>query len=89
MKKLVQVTEVEGEGLLNLLGKRVLLMCSNWFYCGTLTGVNTQCVELTDPEIVYETGDWAEAKTKWKFSQKLPAKTCFVGVSFIESYMEL
>ena len=53
MKKLIEVTD---EGLEGLLGKRVTLLCMNYFYTGTLTGVNDKCVQLTSPKIVYETG---------------------------------
>lgn len=62
MKQIVQVMEVEGEGLDGLLGKRVLLMCAAYFYHGTLVGVNTDFVKLDDAAIVYETGPW-NAKT--------------------------
>lgn len=62
MKKLVKVEEVEGEGLLGLLGKRVLLMCAAYFYHGTLIGVNEDCVLFDDCAIVYDTGPWSEKK---------------------------
>ena len=83
MKKLVQVQDVKGEGLLSLLGEKVLLLCSNYFYTGTLTGVNTRDVLLEDASIVYETGNWSE-KT-WKDSQKV-AEKLYVRISSIESY---
>ena len=38
MKKLI--TDVENEGLIKLMGQRVLLMCANYFYAGKLIGVN-------------------------------------------------
>ena len=56
MKKIVEVTD--GVGLEGLLGEKVLLICSSYFYTGKLTGVNDSFVELTDPAIVYETGAW-------------------------------
>ena len=40
MKKLVNVTEVEGEGLTKLMGERVTLFCMNYIYTGKLVGVN-------------------------------------------------
>ena len=58
MKTIVQVVEVEGEGLESLLGKRVLLMCAAYFYHGTLSGVNESFVKIDDCAIVYETGSW-------------------------------
>lgn len=56
MKKVVSVTEVEGEGLTALLGERVLVMCGTYFYDGELTGVNDTCILLTDASIVFDTG---------------------------------
>ena len=53
MKKLVSVTEVEGEGLISLLGEKVILFCMNYFYAGKLSGVNASCVPLEDAAIVY------------------------------------
>ena len=32
MKKIVQVQEVEDEGLVSLMGKRVLIMSAGYFY---------------------------------------------------------
>jgi len=80
-----EVVEEEG-GLLTLLGKNVCLMCMNYFYYGKLVGVNHTCVELKDPSVVYETGEWGN-KT-WKDAQKLPTKSSFVNVNAIESFFE-
>ena len=46
MKKIVQ--EVEGEGLVKLLGERVTLFCANYIYTGKLEGVNESCVNGLD-----------------------------------------
>ena len=56
MKKLVE--EVVGEGLEKLLGERVTLFCANYIYTGKLTGVNENCVLLSEAAIVYETGSF-------------------------------
>lgn len=88
MKKLITVTEVEGEGLLSLLGKNVLLLCGNYFYSGTLIGVNTSDVLLEDAGIVYETGPLNAAKftdfQKFSGDGKL-----YVRTAWIESYREI
>ena len=84
MKKLVEVQEVEGAGLLSLLGQRVLLMCANYFYTGKLTGVNDDCVELEDPAIVYQTGEWKAAK--YADEQKLGVKVFYVRIPAIEAF---
>lgn len=57
MKKIVSVTEVDGEGLVGLLGSRVQLWCLNYIYEGDLVGVNDDCVRLDNAEVVYETGN--------------------------------
>lgn len=87
MKKIVSVVEVEDAGLFALLNQKVLLLCMNYFYYGTLTGVNDTCVELTDPKIVYETGKWSA--TAWADAQPLPCKTICVQTGAIESFMQI
>jgi len=84
MKKLVSVTEVEGAGLESLLGERVLLLCANYFYTGKLVGVNETCVELEDPAIVYETGQWSTKA--YQDEQKLHTKTFYVSTASIEAF---
>ena len=83
MKKLVQVTEVEGEGLVGLMGQRLTLFCLNYIYTGTLVGVNETCVRLDDAAIVYETGPFNEPK--WKDAQKLP-NPVYVMLACVESF---
>lgn len=85
MKKIVTVTEVEGEGLVALMGKKVMLFCLNYIYTGTLAGVNQTCVLLEDPAIVYETG--AFDKTSFGDAQKLPF-SLYVQTAAIESFGE-
>jgi len=85
MKKIVTVTEVEGEGLVGLLGKRVLVFCMNYIYTGTLSGVNTNDILLEDAAIVYETG--AFDSKKFTDAQKLP-NGVYIRTNSIESYHE-
>lgn len=82
MKKLVDVTDACG--LEALLGEKVLLMCSAYFYTGVLSGVNETFVELTDPAIVYETGEWG-AKV-YQNVQSLCQKTWYIQRDAIESF---
>lgn len=82
MKKIVE--EVEGEGLVKLLGQRVTLFCMNYFYSGVLKGVNTEDVLLEDAQIVYDTGPFD--KKDWATAEKLPSKQWYVRISAIESY---
>ena len=83
MKKLVKVEEVEGEGLVGLMGQRVTLMCSSYFYTGVLVGVNDTFVKLSEASVVFETGPY---NTKdWKDSQRLP-NDWYVMTHQIESF---
>lgn len=86
MQKLVQVQEVEGEGLIGLMGQRVTLFCMNYIYTGTLTGVNSTCVLLENAGIVFETG--AFDKKDWTDYQQMPNKL-YVQLSAIESFTVL
>ena len=83
---LVKVQEVEGDGLVGLLGKNVLLFCMNYNYTGKLVGVNDTFVKLEDPKIVFETGDF---KSKaWKDVQPMPSQFAYVNTRSIESFCE-
>lgn len=85
MKKVVQVTEVDGEGLVALLGKKVLIFCMNYIYTGVLEGVNTHDILLANPKIVYETGAFTD--TKFTDAQALP-NSLYIRTGSIESYHE-
>lgn len=84
MKKLVQVTEVENEGLIKLMGKRVTFFCLNYIYSGDLIGVNETCVLLENASIVYETGPFTDSK--FKDEQKLNCKEYYLQKNCIESF---
>lgn len=86
MKKLVQVQEVDGEGLMGFMGQRITLFCLNYIYTGTLVGINDTCVKLDDAAIVYETGEFSDKA--WKDAQKLP-HACYVMLACVESYMHI
>jgi hypothetical protein len=84
MKKLVNVTEVEGEGFEALLGEDVLIFALNYIYSGKLVGVNTTCVQIEGAKIVYETGSFTDKG--YKDAQKLPGTVWYVQTSAIESF---
>lgn len=86
MKKLVKVEEVEGEGLVGLMGQRITLFCGIYIYTGKLVGVNDTFVKLEDPYIVYETG--ALDNTSWKDAQRLP-NDLYVMTHSVESFCVL
>jgi hypothetical protein len=81
MKKII--TEVQGEGLVKLMGENVTLFCMNYIYTGKLVGVNDTCVLLENAAVVYETGSFNDKK--WKDAQNLPGEW-YVQTSSIESF---
>lgn len=82
MKKIIEITDAAG--LEALLGENVLLLCANYFYAGKLVGVNDSFVQLENPSIVYETGEWSSKS--FKDAQPLHVKDWFVQTSAIESF---
>lgn len=82
MKKII--TEVENEGLVKLLGKKVTFFCLNYIYTGTLIGVNETCVLIQKPEIVYETGAFSDSK--FKDCQSLGVEEFYIQMNCIESF---
>lgn len=83
MKKIVNVVEVDGEGLNALLGEQVILFCMNYFYAGKLVGINTDTVLLEDGGIVYQTGAFTD-KT-WQDFQRIN-KDLYVRIDKIEAF---
>ncbi len=83
MKKLVKIEEVEGEGLIGLMGEHVLVFCINYIYTGVLSGVNTTCIKLDEAKIVYETGSF-ESKT-FGDAQELK-NSVYIQTAAIESF---
>ena len=85
MKVAVKVSEVEGEGLLALIGKKVLILCVNYFYYGTLEGVNETCVKIKDCYQIMETGSHSDSK--FKDAQRI-GEFWYLQTSAIESFGE-
>ena len=83
MKKLVSVTEVEDEGLVALLGEKVMLFCMNWVYAGVLVGVNDSFVQLDDAKLVFDTGK--PAAPTFAEAEPLPSPW-YVHAAAIESF---
>lgn len=80
------IKEIENEGLVSLLGRRVLLVCAGYFYEGELIGVNDSCVKITDAAIVYSTGAWSDKE--YSDIQKLHKSEWYVQTGLIESFGE-
>jgi len=79
----IEVTEVENEGLVSLLGETITLFCAIYIYTGKLVVVNDKYVKLENPKIVYETGGF-DTKT-WKDAQALPYEI-YVMTAMVESF---
>lgn len=84
MKKVITVTEVEGEGLESFLNRRIFVVCNSYFYAGTLTGINTTCILLEDARFVLESGSF-EGKGI-KLSEKVNGGNIYISTSAIESF---
>jgi hypothetical protein len=82
MKRLIEVAE--DDGFSSLLGEKITLLCANYFYTGTLVGVNEHFIELEAPAIVYETGPWTDKA--YKDVQSLGCSTLRVRTAAIEAY---
>lgn len=79
-----RLAEDENEGLLALLGDRVTIFTSGYFYTGTLVGVNDFCVKLKDPKIIYETGSFDDKQ--YKDVQSLNVDYWYITTNSIESF---
>lgn len=87
MKKLVKVEEVEGEGLLGLMGETVILICEGYFYSGKLTGVNDSFVQLEEASIVFDAGEWTKNKGGKFQTKEALGRNLYVMTGKIESFM--
>jgi hypothetical protein len=85
MKVITQITEIEKEGLLALIGKKVLVLCMNYFYTGELVGVNDTCIKLQNCHQVMETGSHNDAKFK---DAQWIGENWYIQTSAIESFGE-
>ena len=75
--------EINGNEFETLLGKCVILFCTNYFYSGKLKAVSDQCLLLEDAAIVYETGEWGASK--WKDEQKM-GRDVYVRIASVEAF---
>jgi len=74
----------ETKSLASLMGKKVTFFCASYIYTGILVHVNENFVEIKDPAIVYETGDFANKE--YANEQKVHMKTFLIQMRFIESF---
>lgn len=86
MLVLKEVQEVKDEGFISLLGKNVEIFCGVYIYAGKLVGVNTTCVKLENPHLVYETGGFLDKK--YKDAQPMGRTHHYVQMTLIESFGE-
>jgi hypothetical protein len=86
MKKVIQVTEVNGEGLEGFLNKRIFIVCRSYFYAGTLMGINDDCVLLEDARFVLESGSF-EGKGITS-CEKVRGGKLYVAKNAIEAFFE-
>jgi hypothetical protein len=85
MNVLTQITKVDHEGLMSLIGKNVLVMCMNYFYAGQLIGVNDTCIKIGNCHQILETGPHKDAKFK---DAQWIGDNWYIQTSSIESFGE-
>lgn len=85
MKKVVNVTEVEGEGLEAFLGNKITVYCFGFIYTGILEGVNSKFIKLNGAKIVYDTG--THDTKNWASAEPMPGDW-YVMINAIESFGE-
>ena len=66
-----RTVETDDGGFDAVLSMKICLFCGVYIYTGTLAGVDADHLELTDPQIVYETGSLTE--DDWTDAQSLPS----------------
>lgn len=86
MMVLKEIHEVKEEGFAALLGKNVEIFCGVYIYAGKLVGVNSTCVKLANPHLVYETGAFTDKK--YKDAQHMNREHHYVATTLIESFGE-
>lgn len=67
MKRLVDTTD---GGFEPQIGERIALFCGVYIYTGILAGTNDDHLELSEPKLVYETGELNSGE--WSDAQDLP-----------------
>jgi hypothetical protein len=77
------VVEEENEGFLALIGETITCFCAVYIYTGKLVGINSTCIKLENPKIVYETGSFSDKD--WEDAQVLP-KDLYLQTAMIESF---
>lgn len=70
MKRIVNSDEDSGFDA--MLGEKITLFCGIYIYTGILSGVDDDHLELSEPKVVYETGDLVVGG--WKNAQTLPSQ---------------
>jgi hypothetical protein len=86
MKKIVE--EVGGEGLNDLLGKKIMVYSCRFFYTGTLKSFDSNYLTLSDAKIIYDTGTHQKDKTAWESVEDLWAKDWRIRLACVESFGE-
>lgn len=79
-----QLVEVENEGLVSFIGRKILIFAANYIYAGELIGVNDTCVKLENAGICYETGAFTDKA--YKDFQRIG--DVYIMLNAIESWSE-
>ena len=66
-----RIIESDEGGFEAMLGEKVCLFCGLYHYTGVLAGVNADHLELSDPQLIFDTGELAGGK--WEDADPLPS----------------
>ena len=78
------VVESDDSFLGSMMGEKIVLYCSRYIYCGILTGVDEDSLQLKDCKIVFDTG--AHDAKEWAISEPTLTSTWTVMRQSIESW---
>ena len=76
--------KAETSGLSDLIGEQVTFFCLNYIYHGKVLSCDNGSVKITNPKIVYETGDFNE--NGFQDAQKLECSEFNIQIGIIESF---
>ena len=74
---------VEVESLDDFIGKKLAFQCARYIYFGKVEKVNSIFIELSDAQIVFDTGDFSNKEASE--AQNLPKKKVYLMRQSIET----
>ena len=73
---------VEVDSISDFIGEKLAFQCARYIYFGKVKKVNEVFIELSDAEIVYDTGEWSSSEAS--DTQKSPKGIIYIMRQSIE-----